>query len=121
MDIEQGRDPKKYEDTIAWMQEEQIKKRKMVGKEKLDFEVDAGSVQLSFALSALHSTTELLKQTIYDICAYKGKETLLEEMREEVARVIAESGWTTKGLAEMRLIDSVLKETQRLKPGSMGQ
>lgn len=78
--------------------------------------LDPAATQLSFAISALHTTTELLKQAILDVAAHP---ELIEPLREEIKAVVNERGWTTAGLFKMRLLDSVVKETQRLKPGSL--
>lgn len=68
---------------------------------------------MAFAISALHTTTEL-KQSIVGICAYE-KQGLVDVRREEVERTVWGGGLPTKGL-----VDSV-KETQRLKLGSLGK
>jgi len=38
----------------------------------------------------------------------------LEPLREEVDAVIREEGWTKAGMDKMHMIDSFLRETQRL-------
>jgi cytochrome P450 len=105
--LAEGRTPEKYEDTIAWMEEA------AAGRP-----FDAVAAQLAFAMSAMHTTSELLKQTVLDIC--KNPE-LIQSIRDEVDAAISESGWTTAGLFKMQLLDSVVKESQRLKPGSLGE
>ncbi|KAA8651114.1 cytochrome P450 [Aspergillus tanneri] len=44
---------------------------------------------------------------------------LIQTLREEIMNAVGESGWTTAGLFKMKLLDSVIKETQRLKPGAL--
>ncbi|KAG9238506.1 cytochrome P450 [Amylocarpus encephaloides] len=66
---------------------------------------------------ALHATTELLKQTLIDLCAHP---ELMEPVREEFKSAVAEFGWTTAGVYKMQLIDSIVKETQRLEQRSLG-
>ena len=39
---------------------------------------------------------------------------LLIPLREEVERVLAEEGWSKAGMAKMRRIDSIMKESLRL-------
>lgn len=80
--------------------------------------MDAAGAQLGFAIGALHTTTELLRQSLLDICAHP---ELIQPIRDEVKKAVNESGWTTAGLFKMQLLDSIIKETQRLKPGSLGE
>ncbi|KAG5218141.1 putative O-methylsterigmatocystin oxidoreductase [Trichophyton interdigitale] len=75
---------------------------------------DQAAAQLAFAVSALHTTTELLKQTLLDICMHPG---LVQPIRDEVEEAVSQHGWTTAGLFKMQILDSVIKESQRLKPG----
>ncbi|KAJ5630921.1 uncharacterized protein N7484_011021 [Penicillium longicatenatum] len=70
----------------------------------------------SFAISAMHTTSELLKQALLDICMHP---KLIPDIRYEASKAVEESGWSTAGVFKMRLLDSVVKETQRLKPGSL--
>ncbi|KAB2573632.1 Cytochrome P450 monooxygenase trt6 [Lasiodiplodia theobromae] len=102
--LSQGREPEKHEDTLAWLEERASK-----GKS-----YDPVAIQLGFAMAGLHTTTQLLKQAVLDIC---GQPELVAPLREEVEKAVAESGWTTAGLYKMQLLDSAIKETLRLKPG----
>ncbi|KAF2146172.1 uncharacterized protein K452DRAFT_348777 [Aplosporella prunicola CBS 121167] len=103
--LAQGLKPKKYEDTLAWLEE------RANGKP-----YDAVAMQLGFAMAGLHTTTQLLKQAVLDIC---GQPELVTPLREEIVKAVAKSGWTTAGLYKMQLLDSVVKETLRLKPGML--
>ncbi|KAL2009416.1 hypothetical protein VTN00DRAFT_5223 [Thermoascus crustaceus] len=96
---------KDSENTIDWIEQATARRP-----------LDAVGAQLGFAIAALHTTTELLRQTLLDICAHP---ELIQPIRDEVKRAVDESGWTTAGLFKMQLLDSVIKETQRLKPGSL--
>ncbi|KAI9039701.1 cytochrome P450 [Aspergillus affinis] len=93
----------KFDDTIEWTEE--------VAKGR---PYDPIAIQLGLAMGALHTTTQLMQQAILDICAHQD---LIKPLREEIAHAVQESGWTTAGLFKMKLLDSVIKETQRLKPG----
>lgn len=105
-DVAGGCKAKQFGDTIEWIE-----------KVAAGRPFDPAATQLAFAISALHTTTELLKQTILDICTHP---ELIQPIRDEIKNAIAESGWTTAGLFKMRLLDSVVKESQRLKPGTLG-
>jgi hypothetical protein len=78
---------------------------------------DAAAAQIAFAISAMHTTSELLKQAILDICI---NPELVPVLREEARKDVEESGWSTAGVFKMQLLDSAIKETQRIKPGSLG-
>ncbi|EFQ99625.1 ent-kaurene oxidase [Nannizzia gypsea CBS 118893] len=77
---------------------------------------DQAAAQLAFAVAALHTTTELLKQTLLDICMHLD---LVQPIRDEVEEAVSQHGWTTAGLFKMQILDSVIKESQRLKPGML--
>ncbi|KXG49543.1 Cytochrome P450 [Penicillium griseofulvum] len=95
----------KCEDTIRWLEEI------AAGRP-----YDAAAAQIAFAISAMHTTSELLKQTLLDICMHP---ELIPVLRDEAQKAVEESGWTTAAVFKMQLLDSAVKETQRLKPGSL--
>jgi len=101
-----GNQPK-YHDTIGWMEET------AAGRP-----FDPEAAQLGFALSALHTTSNLMKQALYDICLHP---ELIQPLRDEVSKAVSENGWSTAGVFQMQLLDSVIKESQRLKPAGLGK
>ncbi|XP_044717952.1 cytochrome p450 domain-containing protein [Hirsutella rhossiliensis] len=44
---------------------------------------------------------------------------LIEPLREEIIAVLSQSGWSKRSLYSLKLMDSVLKESQRMKPISV--
>ncbi|KAL2867451.1 cytochrome P450 [Aspergillus lucknowensis] len=74
---------------------------------------DATLTQLRLAYAAVHTTSDLMTKVVAAICEH---EELVGPLREEIVAVIKEHGWTEAALAKMVLLDSVLKETQRLEP-----
>ena len=52
-----------------------------------------------------------------DICLHP---ELILAIRDEAQKAVEENGWTTAGLFKMQILDSAVKETLRLKPGSLG-
>ncbi|KAG5757035.1 hypothetical protein H9Q72_014432 [Fusarium xylarioides] len=70
-------------------------------------------VQIALSLVANHTTTDLFSEAMINIAAHP---ELFQLLREEVIRVLGEQGLTKTALYELKLMDSVLKETQRLKP-----
>ncbi|PKY01127.1 cytochrome P450 [Aspergillus campestris IBT 28561] len=100
--LKEGREPERYVDAMQWM-EESAKGRPY----------NPTLAQISFSVAAIHTTSDLLTQVLFDIA---GKDDLVNEMRDEVIKVIQEEGWKKATLYKLRLMDSVLKETQRVKP-----
>ncbi|KAF7593959.1 hypothetical protein BBP40_010466 [Aspergillus hancockii] len=74
---------------------------------------DPVAAQLILSVAAVHSTADLLVQTLIDISKHP---ELIEPMRQEIIAVQGQHGWTKAGLHNLKLMDSVLKESQRLKP-----
>ncbi|KAL6229511.1 hypothetical protein BDW75DRAFT_249631 [Aspergillus navahoensis] len=74
---------------------------------------DATLTQLRLAYAAVHTTSDMMTKVVASLCEH---EELLQPLREEIIAVVKEHGWSEAGLAKMVLLDSVLKETQRLEP-----
>jgi cytochrome P450 len=98
----------KPQDTIQWMQDRSQHKKYFNWYEQCD-------VQLKLGLAAIHTTGTTLTHIIFDLAA---RPEYMEPLREEVRRVLGEEkGSLTKGsLSELRLMDSFVKESQRLSP-----
>ncbi|USW59161.1 Putative cytochrome P450 [Septoria linicola] len=92
-----------YPDAITWSQE--------IASEEV--QLDHGAIQLVFAMASLFTTSEALRQALLDICQHA---ELVEPLRAEATDAIATSGVSAAALANMHLLDSVLKESQRLGP-----
>ncbi|KAI1037518.1 hypothetical protein LB503_013060 [Fusarium chuoi] len=93
-----------FDDTIEWFAQS-------------GSQVPPADCQISLSLAAIHTTTDLLSQVMIDIAAYP---VLFAEMREEVVRVLSASGLTKTALSNLKLMESVVKESQRLKPILLG-
>lgn len=75
-----------------------------------DFDVVAGQLFLTFA--AIHTTSSALTAFMYDMLSNPEYFTLL---REEIVQVFTEDGgWSKGSLYKLKLMDSCLKESQRL-------
>lgn len=99
--LAKGQDPPKHEDTLTWVQE-------AVGESP----IDAAVVQLAFAISALHTTSEAFRQIMLDLCMHP---ELLQPLRDELEAVISHGGVNPSSLSKLHLLDSVMKESQRMK------
>ncbi|KAH8691177.1 cytochrome P450 [Talaromyces proteolyticus] len=74
---------------------------------------DPAAAQLNLSTVALHTTSDLLTQVIYNLC---GRDDLICALREEIITAIREEGWKSTTLYKLKLMDSTIKESQRLKP-----
>ncbi|KAG6263970.1 hypothetical protein E4U47_007093 [Claviceps purpurea] len=74
---------------------------------------DPACAQLSLSVAALHSTTDFFTQVMLDIAC---NPELVEPLRKEIISVLGVAGWSKHSLYQLKLMDSVLKESQRLKP-----
>ncbi|KAJ0414742.1 cytochrome P450 [Aspergillus carlsbadensis] len=74
---------------------------------------DATLTQLRLAYAAVHTTSDMMTKVIASLCEHA---ELVAPLREEIVAVVKENGWSEAALAKMILVDSVLKETQRLEP-----
>lgn len=97
-----------YNDAIEWLEQTALEK---------DVPYDPACAQLSLSVAALHSTTDFFTQVMFDIA--KNPE-LIQPLRDEVISVLGQHGWSKHSLYNLKLMDSVLKESQRLKPIAIG-
>ncbi|KAF5983389.1 gibberellin cluster-GA14-synthase [Fusarium bulbicola] len=65
------------------------------------------------AVSEECGTTDFFTQVMFDIAQ---NPELVELLREEVISMLGKQGWSKNSLYNLKLMDSVLKESQRLKP-----
>jgi cytochrome P450 len=79
---------------------------------------DPAVAQLGFAAAAMHTTTDLLTQTLLHLA---NDPELITPLREEMLRVLSTEGWKRNALFNMKLLDSAIKEAQRWKPINMGK
>lgn len=77
---------------------------------------DATMAQLRLIFAAVHTTSDMLSKLIMNICKYP---ELIEALREEIISVMGMDGVTIASLKKLWLMDSVMKESQRLEPVSL--
>ncbi|KAJ7204783.1 cytochrome P450 [Mycena pura] len=70
---------------------------------------------LNVNFGALHTTTQGLVHALYNLAANL---EYIEPLRAEVESVVASRGWTKEAMGKMVKLDSFMKESARLKPGS---
>lgn len=79
---------------------------------------DPAVAQLTFAVAAMHSTTDQLCQVLIDLRNHKD---VVNALRRELIDAVTREGWKQAAFNQLKLMDSVLKETQRLKPINQGE
>ncbi|GES63543.1 cytochrome P450 [Aspergillus terreus] len=68
--------------------------------------------QIGLSLAAIHTTSNLLTNIMYDLTAYPEH---IQPLRDEIKAIVDEDGILKKtSLTKMKRMDSVMKETQRL-------
>lgn len=105
--LRQGKNPKAFNDLIEWLEDLSN-----------GHTYDPARAQLKISVAAIHTTSDLLTQTLFNIA---GNSKLIADLREEVISTIGTYGWEKSSIYNLKLMDSVLKETQRLKPISIGR
>jgi cytochrome P450 len=104
---QKGKTPEPFLDTLEWAEEFADGQ-----------EYDPAVLQLTIALSAMHNTADFLTQVIYDLAA---RPELVEELRREIIYVKQQYPWNKAAIFNLKLMDSVMKESQRLKPTGIGK
>lgn len=104
-----GREPPAFDDALEWAEQEAAIK---------GCTFDMTTFQLMLSVVAIHTSTDLLVQTMLDLAQHP--ETI-QPLRDEIAGILRVDGWKKASLYNMKLLDSVLKETQRLKPVGSGK
>ncbi|CAI6093148.1 unnamed protein product [Clonostachys chloroleuca] len=105
--LAKGEEPEKFDDAIDWFEDESN-----------GAPYDAAIAQLGLSMAAIHTTSDLLTETLLRLAR---RPELVEELRSEVIQELRKDGWKKTSLYNMKLLDSVIKESQRLRPISMGK
>ncbi|KAK7713135.1 hypothetical protein SLS57_007465 [Botryosphaeria dothidea] len=99
--IAAGEKPHKATDAIEWMDEQ---------RKDIDYDITSGQIILSVA--AIHTTTGMMSALLWELCA---NPEYIDDLRKEIVEVIKEDGgWKKTSLYKMKLLDSCMKEAQRL-------
>jgi cytochrome P450 len=102
-----GNVAEKHLDAMEWL-EEVAKGRKY----------DPVTAQVMLSLAAIHTLSDALTQVLHDLCQHP---EVIQSLRDEIYSVVHEHGWQKSTLYNLKLMDSVLKESQRLKPAALGK
>ncbi|KAL5940714.1 hypothetical protein ACKVV1_008384 [Pyricularia oryzae] len=79
---------------------------------------DIARLQLALSAVAIHTTALTATATLYDLAA---EPEIMQDVREEIHRVLQEHDGkiTSKMLFDLKLLDAVCKESQRLNPADL--
>lgn len=102
---EAGQSIPEYNDAIDWADQEAGLK----GSSRYDPAV----FQLILSVAAIHTTTDLTSQVILDLAQHP---EFIQPLREEISSVLSAEGWKKTALYNLKLLDSCIKESQRMKP-----
>ncbi|KAJ0420590.1 cytochrome P450 [Aspergillus carlsbadensis] len=97
-----------FDDAIQWLAD--------VGEEG---KYDPVLSQFVLAIASIHTTSDLLNQVLLDICHRDDGGQLVSDLREEIVSALEGTGWQKSSLTHLKLIDSVLKESHRMKPSAL--
>lgn len=79
--------------------------------------LDITLAQMSLSIAAIHITSQLLINVMYDLAAYP---EYVDALWAKLSKMLEEDGgWKSTTPAKLKLMDSVIKETQRMSPSSM--
>ncbi|KAF1962456.1 cytochrome P450 [Byssothecium circinans] len=99
--------PPEFEDAIEWAETE---------ARNNGSKYDPATFQLTLSLLAIHTTYDLLEMCMIDLA---NSPDCVGDLRKEIVSVLRKEGWRKHALYNMKLLDSAIKESQRLKPGSI--
>lgn len=98
-----------FNDAIEWFEN-------IAAKTKASYEPAA--MQLFLSIVAIHTTSDLMTQIMTELAAHP---EVIEDLRKEIKEVLSDGGWKKTTLTSMKLLNSVIKESQRLKPIQLGE
>lgn len=104
--VARGEKPPVYNDSIEWFEQEYTSG------------YDPAVAQITLSIVAIHTTSDLTQMAMFSIVRHP---ELFTPLREEVIRVFGSQGLTKQALYDLKLMDSVLKEAQRIKPVLLGR
>lgn len=74
---------------------------------------DAAVFQMLLSFAAIHTTSELTCEVLILLA---NEPELIAPLRQEMIEVLRVEGWRKSALYQMKLLDSAIKEAQRIKP-----
>ncbi|KAK7403076.1 hypothetical protein QQX98_011187 [Neonectria punicea] len=94
-------EPSPFDDSIEWFEEEFTQG------------YDPATAQIILSVVAIHTTNDFLQQAMLDLAQHR---ELIDELRHEAVQVLGAEGLKKTSFYNLKLMDSVIKESQRLMP-----
>lgn len=105
-----GDPPRAHTDALDWLEELST---------AYNQPLDRSRGQVGLSMAAIHTTSNLLTNVMYDLAAHP---EYIQPLRDEIRAVAAEDRVLKKtSLLKLKLMDSVMKESQRIHPVSMSK
>ncbi|KAI1343271.1 cytochrome P450 [Xylariaceae sp. FL0016] len=102
---EAGRKAPEFNNALDWIEQEAVRKH---------VQYDPVNFQIMLSVVSIMGATDLLQETMLHLAQ---NPEFLDPLRREVAGTLREAGrWSKTAVYNMKLLDSVVKESQRLKP-----
>lgn len=111
--IRNGTKTSKIADSLGWMMDLAETRTTTNGK---PFDFTAAQLGLTFA--AIHTTSDLLSKCMYNLVTYP---ECLTALRAEMVDVLSRDGFKKTSFYKMKLLDSFMKETQRIHGPSLSE
>lgn len=112
LDSQSKGEKSKYNDGVQWLLEQYRGQGKELTAERL------AQDELFLTIASTHSTSATLLSTLYDLIDHP---EALKEIREEISQMQAQNPTVNRqALNEMRVLDSFMKESQRINSLSLG-
>ncbi|KAJ3502116.1 hypothetical protein NLJ89_g9030 [Agrocybe chaxingu] len=92
-------------DLLSWLMEA------AQGEEKTDWHLTSRLLMMNW--TAIHTSTMTFTHALYYLATYP---EYVKPLREEVEAAVKRCGWSKVALDEMHLVDSFIKESQRVDP-----
>lgn len=86
--------------------------------QRLGGEYNPVLTQLMLSLAAIHTTADLVTQVVLDLATHR---ELMDPLRRETVEALDGRPIDKTAIQKMKLLDSVMKETQRVKPMQIGE
>ncbi|KAF9870217.1 cytochrome p450 [Colletotrichum karsti] len=97
-----GKPTPAFHDTIEWAE-----------MESQGMAYDPVAFQMIISFVAIHTTYDLLGRTLILVAQHP---EAIDSLRQEIIRVLKAEGWSKTSLNHMKLLDSAVKEAQRIWP-----
>ncbi|KAI0468424.1 cytochrome P450 [Xylaria cf. heliscus] len=103
--VADGREPPSYNDAVSWVMSNP------------DAKVEHGDFQLALGMAALFTTTDVLRRVLIEIARHQ---EIIQPLREEIRQQFKEGGLKLNTIFKLELLDSVMKEAQRMASALVG-